>query len=67
MWKTSLEFGEWVEIRCIWNQEPELEDVNSSGKNQWHPKVRQCIPGGTVVKNLPANAGDTFKIRGFDP
>ena len=25
---------------------------------------RGCFPGGTVVKNLPANAGDTGSIPG---
>ena len=25
---------------------------------------RECFPGGSVVKNLPANAGDTVSILG---
>ena len=30
-------------------------------------RIREGFPGGTVVKNLPTNAGDQCRRHRFDP
>ena len=47
----------WVEAG---RQRRELEDARGLG----HENHQQGFPGSSVVKNLPANAGDTGSIPG---
>ena len=37
--------------------------ISNTWKFRLHKNMREGFPGGSVVKNPPANAGDT----GFDP
>ena len=49
-------------------RELELFAIGDIGVNSWFSiyknRYRGDFPGGTVVKNLPANAGDTGSIPG---
>lgn len=42
---------------CIWYSDTSFR--SKSGAN-WHWKIRLNFPGGSVVKNLPTNAGDPW-------
>ena len=40
-----------------------LDDLFEAAKKTPMCKQRKCLPGGTVVKNLPAYIGDMFRSQ----
>ena len=56
----------WVEESGNGTQRAERKGINVSGGAQYSKQVsgKQGFPGGSVVKHLPANAGDAGSIPG---
>ena len=56
-----------MESWCLTGAGIQSEDETSSGDGPWwwlHNNVNGGFPGGAVVKNPPANAGDTGSSPG---
>ena len=49
----------WFSAKCLWNKVRKAE-----GKTTFKRVGFRDFPGGTVVKNLPAKAGDTGSSPG---
>ena len=60
----QLEWGIWAGWRPR-KQVPCSEASGSSGEAVWSQKPTEGFPGGVVVENLPANAGDTGSSPGL--
>ena len=52
----SLALGASVLVGSRWSKQ---------GQMQWRKSTRGGLPGGPVVKNPPANAGDTGSVLGL--
>ena len=53
-------------LRFIYNLRAENQALNSQGEVWAMTFLCKFFPGGSVVKNLPANAGDVDSIPGWE-
>ena len=59
----KIPHASWAKNQNI-KQKPYCNKFNKDFKNGPHQKINRDFPRGAVVKNPPANAGDTGSIPG---